>query len=57
MVFSRVAMGTWGIFSSYNGDGPSRTVFDQSRQDSCLVSRDTAGVSLRLGRAMGCLSM
>ena len=27
--FSRVAAGTWGIFSTYNGDGPSSHVFVQ----------------------------
>ena len=25
--FSLVVAGTWGIFSSYNGDGPSKLVF------------------------------
>ena len=27
--FSRVAVGTWLIFSSYGGDGPSKLVFVQ----------------------------
>ena len=27
--FSRVAAGTWGIFSSYSGDEPSKLVFVQ----------------------------
>ena len=27
--FSRVAAGTWGIFSSYDGDDPSKLVFVQ----------------------------
>ena len=40
--FSRVAAGTWGIFSSYHGDGPSTHVFVQRRQDSCLVARDNS---------------
>ena len=51
--FSRFALGTWGIFSSYDGDGPSILVFDQRREDSCLVVRDTSGFSSRLGRAIG----
>ena len=48
--FSRVTAGTWGIFLSYCGDGPSTLVFAQRLQDSCLVTRDTSGISLRLGR-------
>ena len=28
-VFSRVAVGTWGIFSSYGGDDPSKLVIVQ----------------------------
>ena len=53
--FSGVAMGTWGIFSSYDRDGPSNLVFVQLRQDSCLVARNTSGFSSRLGRAIGTL--
>ena len=34
--FSRVAVGTWGIFSCYGGDSYSKLVFVQRRQDSCL---------------------
>ena len=49
-VFSRVAAGTWGIFSSYGGDDPSKLLFVQRRQDYCLVTKDTSGISLRLGR-------
>ena len=49
-VFSRVAAGTWGIFSSYGGDEPSKLLFVQRRQDYCLVTKDTSGISLRLGR-------
>ena len=37
--FSRIEAGTWGIFSSYGGDGHSILVFLQRRQDSCLVTR------------------
>ena len=51
--FSRLAAGTWGIFSSYNGDGPSKLVFVQRHQDSSLIERDTLGFSSRLGRATG----
>ena len=39
--FSRVAAGSWGIFSSYGGDGHSKLVFVQRHQDSSLVMRDT----------------
>ena len=52
---SRVVGGSWGIFSSYSGDGPSKLVFVQQLQDSCLVTRDTSGISWRLGRARGTL--
>ena len=51
--FSQVAEGTWGIFSSYSGDCPSKLVFVQRHQDSCLVMRDTSRISSRLGRAIG----
>ena len=50
--FSRVASGTWGIFSSYGGDDPSNVAFVHRRQDSCLVMRDTSGISSSLGRAI-----
>ena len=50
--FSQVAAGTWGIFSSYGGDDPSNLVFVQQHQDSCLVTRDTSGISSRLGNAI-----
>ena len=32
---SRVAAVTWGIFSSYSGDGHSKLHFVQRSQDSC----------------------
>ena len=51
--FSRIPAGTWGIFSSYGGDGPSKLVFVQRRQDSCLVARDNSRLSQRLGSAKG----
>ena len=51
--FSRVATGTWGMFSSYSGDGPSKLVLVQRRQDSCIVLKDTSGFSSGLGWAIG----
>ena len=50
--FCRVAAGTWDIFSSYGGDGHSKLMFVQQRQDSCLLMRDTSVMSSRLGRAL-----
>ena len=50
--FSRVLLGTWVIFTSYGGDGHSKRVFVQPCQDSCLVTRDTSGISTRLDRAV-----
>ena len=50
--FIRVAVGTWGRFSKYGGDGPSKLMFVQQHQDTCLVARDTSGFSSRLGRAI-----
>ena len=47
------AAGTWGIFSSEDGDGPSKLVFVQRRQDSCLVARDTSRLSQSLGSTIG----
>ena len=41
--FSRVAAGTWCIFSSYDGDGHLKLGFVQRRQDSRLVMTDTLG--------------
>ena len=41
---SRVAVGTWGIFSSYSGDGHSKLHFVQRSQDSCIVTIDTSGI-------------
>ena len=41
---SPVAAGTWGIFSSFSGDGHSKLHFVQRSQDSCLVNTDTSGV-------------
>ena len=53
--FSQVAAGTWGIFSSYGRDDPSKLLFVQQCQDSCLVMRDTSGISSTLGSAIGML--
>ena len=47
--FSRVVAGTRGVFLSYGWDGPSKLMFVQRHQDSCLVMRDTSGISQRLG--------
>ena len=41
---SRVGAVTWGVFSSYGGDGHSKLKFDQRSQDSCLVMTDTSGI-------------
>ena len=46
--FSRVAAGTWCIFSSYGGDGLLKLGFVQRSQDSCLVMTDTSGIKLCL---------
>ena len=50
--FYSVAAITWGIFSSFGGDEPSKLVIVQLRQDSCLVTRDARGIYSRLGRAI-----
>ena len=41
---SRVAAGTWRIFSSYSGDGRTKLHLVQRSQDSCLVTMDTSGI-------------
>ena len=41
---SRVAAGTWGIFSSYTRHGHSKLHFVHRSQDSCLVMTDTSGI-------------
>ena len=41
---------TWGIFSSYNGDGHSKLHFVQRSQDDCLEMTDTSGIKTRLGK-------
>ena len=50
--FSQVAAGIWHIFSSYGQDGNSKLVFVQRSQDSCLITRDNSGISMRHGRAL-----
>ena len=50
--FSWVAAGIWGIFSSYGANDPSKLVFVQRHQDSCLVTRNTSGITSRLARAI-----
>ena len=49
-LISRVAAGTWAIFSSYSVDGHSKLHFVQQSQDSCLVTTHTSGIQTRLGR-------
>ena len=39
---SRVAVGTWDIFSSYSGDGHLKLHCVQRSQDCCLVRTDTS---------------
>ena len=41
---SRLAAGTWCIFSSYGADGRLKLGFVQRSQDTCLVMTDTAGI-------------
>ena len=47
---SRVAAGTWCIFSSYGADGHWKLGFVHRSQDSCLVMTDTSGSETMLGR-------
>ena len=41
--FSRIAEGTWCIFSSYGGDGHLKLGIVHRSQDTCLVMTDTSG--------------
>ena len=41
---SRGAAGSWGIFSSYSGDGLLKLHFAQRSHDTCLVRTDTSGI-------------
>ena len=42
--FSLVMVGTWGVFSSYSGDGHSKHIFVQRSQVSCLFMMGTTGI-------------
>ena len=50
--FSRVAVGTWCIFSSYSRHDLSKLVCFQRLQDSCPVASDTSRIYSRLGKAI-----
>ena len=50
--FPRVAGAIGCVCSSYGGDDPSKLVFVQRHQESCLVTRDNSGISSRLGKAI-----
>ena len=52
MFFAWIAAGTWNIFSCFGGDNPSQLLFVQRRQESCVVMKDTSGISMRLGRGI-----
>ena len=52
MFFSRIAAGTWYIFSCYGRDDPSQLLFVQRRQESSILMKDTSGISMRLGRGI-----
>ena len=51
--FSRVASGTWDVFSRDAGDGASEVVYVQRHQYSCLLARDSLGFFSRHGTAIG----
>ena len=53
--FSRVASGTWDVFSRDGGDGPSKAVCVKQHQDSSLLTRDRLGFSSRHQSAIGSL--
>ena len=42
-----------GVFLSNGGDGPSKLMFVQRSQDTCLGVNDTSAYSSRLGRPIG----
>ena len=52
MFFCRIAAGNWDIFSCYGGDDPSQLLFVQRRQESCILMKNTSGISMRLGRGI-----
>ena len=47
---SRLAAGTWFIFSSYGADWHLQLGFVQRSQDTCIVMTDTSGSYTMLGR-------
>ena len=47
---SQVAAGTWGICSSYSGDGHSKLHLVQRSKDSCLDRTDTSGNLTNFGK-------
>ena len=51
-IFFSSCGGNRGVFTIYGGDDPSKPFFAQRNQDSCLVMRDTSGISTSLGRAI-----
>ena len=53
--FSLVVVGTWGTLSSYSRDDPSKLVFVQRCQDSCLFTRDTSVIFSILSWLIGML--
>ena len=44
--------GNLGYILELLWDDPSKPLFVQRHQDSCLLTRDTSGISSRLGRAL-----
>ena len=44
--------GNQGYILEFGRDGHSKLVFVQLRQDSCLVTKDSSGISTRLGRVI-----
>ena len=50
--YSRVVVGTWGMFSSYGWGSHQKLLFVQRHQDSCLVTTDTSGIKTTLGRTI-----
>ena len=41
-----------GYILDLSGEGPSKLVFINRHQDSCIVTRDTSGISTRFGRVI-----
>ena len=53
--FLSSSAGNLGYILELRQRWPFKLVFVHQRQDSCLVVRDTSGISSRLGRAIGTL--